>query len=141
MDGEEEVLIVDDDRETREAVSLDFSLHGLSVRQASSAVEALRCIDVRPPAALIVDMMLPSTSGLDLCRLLRRRPETAGIPILVYSGYPNPDHADTGLYDLALSKSVETGALVLAIESLLQRSEDARERAAQRASERVSPAT
>jgi DNA-binding response OmpR family regulator len=135
------ILIVDDEADTCDALGMALELEGFEVRCAGTAAEALRLIDERHPSVLIVDMLLPATSGLDLCRLLRRRWKTAGIPILVYSGHPNPDHTDKGLYDVALAKSVETGALVLAVESLLTTLDDEPQGAAQRRIAAESPAT
>jgi DNA-binding response OmpR family regulator len=133
-----DVVVVDDNEDMRDSVGVLLELEGFQVRLASNAAEALQLIEERRPGVMIVDMLLPGTSGLDLCRFLRRRPATAGIPILVYSGHPNPDHTDKGLYDLALTKSVEPNALVLAVETLLVRAEDD---AGQRGAEAESPAT
>jgi two-component system phosphate regulon response regulator PhoB len=138
---DKDILIVDDEADTREAVSLALELEGFEVRCAATAAEALRLIDERHPAVMIVDMLLPFISGLELCRLLRRRWETAGIPIIVYSGHPNPDHTDKGLYELALAKSVATQALVLAVETLLTRLDDQTPGAAQRRTAAESSAT
>lgn len=137
----QDILIVDDDADTRDAVGFALELEGFEVRCAATAAEALRLIEERRPAVMIVDMLLPVISGLELCRLLRRRWETAAIPIIVYSGHPNPDHTDKGLYDLALAKSVETSTLVLAIETLLPQLDDGAQGAAQRGAEAESPAT
>jgi DNA-binding response OmpR family regulator len=55
---------------------------------ATSGKQALEEIDRKPPDIVLLDIILPDMSGLDLARALRRNPKTKSIPILAMSGKP-----------------------------------------------------
>lgn len=79
------LLIVDDDRSFREALSASFKRRGYEVRAAASAEEALElCADWTPERA-VIDLRMPGASGLELLRALKRIDQNTEIVLL--TGY------------------------------------------------------
>lgn len=76
------VLIVDDDPDIREVVAAMLEAVGLIVMAAGSAEEALERVRVEPFDLLVLDWNLPKMTGLDLCRILRKEPDHASLPVL-----------------------------------------------------------
>ena len=76
------VLIVDDDPDIREVVAAMLEAVGLVVAAAGSAEEALERVRVEAFDLLVLDWNLPKMTGLDLCRILRKEPDHATLPVL-----------------------------------------------------------
>src|SRR3954469_18231073 len=82
------VLVVDDEPQILRALRIVLRDAGFDVLQAASVEEALDAAALRPPAAAIVDLVLPDGSGIDVCRTLR---EWSDMPILVLSALGEED--------------------------------------------------
>lgn len=80
------LLYVDDEVFNHAFVRLALGDDGYDISAVTSVQAALDCLYQQLPDVLIVDMVMPGISGLDLCRLVRHNPETASLPILVLSG-------------------------------------------------------
>ena len=76
------VLVVDDEPQLLRAVQMKLRAAGYAVDTATSAQEALMKAGMRPPAAIVLDLLLPDGSGTDVCRELRG---WTTAPILVLS--------------------------------------------------------
>jgi two-component system KDP operon response regulator KdpE len=76
------VLVVDDEPQILRAVQMKLRGAGYAVDTAATAKEALMKAGMRPPEAIILDLLLPDGSGTDVCRELRR---WSPAPILVLS--------------------------------------------------------
>ena len=80
------ILAVDDDPDILAVVSLQLKMSGYEVVTAPSALDALRVLrENGPPLAAVVDVAMPELSGLDLVRIFRGRPDTAGLPVVFLS--------------------------------------------------------
>ena len=77
------VLIVEDERDIRDLLILHLQRDGFEVTSAGSGEEALAQVRQSPPDLLVLDLMLPAMSGLEVCRRLRQEPATATLPILM----------------------------------------------------------
>ena len=77
------VLIVEDERDIRDLVVLHLQRDGYEVTSAASGEEALAHVRQSPPDLVVLDLMLPAMSGLEVCRRLRQDPATATLPILI----------------------------------------------------------
>src|SRR5262249_58876846 len=77
------VLIVEDERDIRDLILLHLQLDGYQVTTAGSGEDALLQVKQSPPDLVLLDLMLPGMSGLEVCRRLRQEPTTAGLPILM----------------------------------------------------------
>jgi signal transduction histidine kinase/DNA-binding response OmpR family regulator len=78
------VLVVDDDPELRRVVGMDLRGEGLEVWTAETAEEGARLAQKRP-SLILLDLLLPDRSGLDLLEALKKDPVTRDIPVLVVS--------------------------------------------------------
>ena len=77
------LLLVEDDRAIAELVKFHFTRAGYTVTSTPNGEEALILVDEIRPDLLILDWMIEGISGIELCRMLRRKPATAKLPILM----------------------------------------------------------
>ena len=77
------VLIVEDEPGIVEMLRYNLEASGLEVGVAVDGDEALISIDEREPDLVLLDWMLPGTSGIEVCRQLRRKRETRTIPVIM----------------------------------------------------------
>jgi DNA-binding response OmpR family regulator len=66
-----DVLVVEDDRDLNELIGAYVSITGLDCRSALTGADALREIDRKAPAAVVLDLMLPDMSGFDICQRIK----------------------------------------------------------------------
>ena len=88
------VLVVDDEPQILRALQIKLRGAGYAVDAAASKREALVQAAMRPPDALIVDLLLPDGSGTDLCRELRKHTQA---PILILSAVGDEQEKITAL--------------------------------------------
>jgi two-component system phosphate regulon response regulator PhoB len=79
------VLLVEDEPAQREVLSYNLQAEGFDVQTASNGEEALQLIAEHAPDLILLDWMMPHVSGIEVCRRLKARPETRGIPIIMLS--------------------------------------------------------
>ena len=78
------VLVVDDDARLREFMRVNLEMEGYSVREASSADEALEALEDKAPDLVLLDVVMP---GVDGWQMLQRMQERHGsIPVIMFSG-------------------------------------------------------
>ena len=77
------VLIVDDEAAIRDLVEDTLALAGHDVIVAASGVEALAQIATCRPDCLVLDVMMPGMSGLEVLNRLRQDPATSGLPVIM----------------------------------------------------------
>ena len=82
-DAPRKILIVEDEEDIRSLVRYNLEAEGFRVVDASDGEHGLRQADTERPALIILDLMLPGLSGLEVCRLLRAQEDTAPVPILI----------------------------------------------------------
>ena len=117
------VLVVDDHAPTVNLIRDALETAGLSVLAARNGAECLLAVDRERPDLLILDVMMPVLDGLQTLRVLRGRPETADLPVIVLSGRDDfqdfRDLCRNGA-DLYLTKPIRIGAVVAAAKWLLE---------------------
>ena len=79
------VLLVEDEPAQREVLAYNLEAEGFAVTQAADGEEAMLLVDEAAPDIIILDWMMPNLSGIEVCRRLKMRPETRGIPIIMLS--------------------------------------------------------
>lgn len=77
------VLIVEDEKDVREMLRLNLKAGGFDVLEAHNGAEGLAIAKAELPSVVILDLMMPEMSGMEVCRALRRNPATSRIPILM----------------------------------------------------------
>lgn len=80
------IFIVDDEIGALTLIGIMLERGGFDVQKAQNAKEALSKLKHEgPPDMFILDVMMPEIDGIQLCRMLRERPETKELPILILS--------------------------------------------------------
>lgn len=83
-----DVVIVDDDKETRDTLACVLESSGYRVRTATSGRQALDTLAGMPvlPRLVLLDLLMPGMSGDDVVREMKRTPPLAGVPVVLFSG-------------------------------------------------------
>jgi CheY-like chemotaxis protein len=87
------ILVVDDNLHLQIAFKKVLTSSGYRVELASDGEEGLRLALEKRPDVIVLDMMLPKLSGLDVLRALKVDPRTVGIPVIALSGLPVSNEA------------------------------------------------
>ncbi len=91
------VLLVEDSPTQALRIQLELLRHDLKVEIASTGTRTLAAVHNSPPAAIILDVDLPDTTGYTLCRTLKSDPKTAHIPIVMLTHRDAAQDALAGL--------------------------------------------
>ena len=120
------ILIVEDEPDIRKLVHYNLAQERFMVLEAEDGEKALKTIQREKPHLIILDLMLPGLSGLELCRNLRQRPETARLPILMLTAKASEADRVVGLEmgaDDYLTKPFSPRELVARVKAILRRAE------------------
>lgn len=79
------ILVVDDEPEILELLQYNFNKRGLEVSVARNGQEGLELIEKDPPQIIVLDIMMPVMSGIEMCRKLRQQEQFKNIPVLFLS--------------------------------------------------------
>src|SRR5512146_589103 len=79
------VLLVEDETDIRELIRYSLAQAGLEVEEASDGAEALDKMRAFAPDLVVLDLMLPGMTGLEVCQRLRSRAATTHLPIMIVS--------------------------------------------------------
>lgn len=115
------ILLVEDDPALRTLITRTLRENGFAVRAASAAPEMWAAFENGPVELILLDVMLPGTSGFDLCRALRQR---TAIPIIFISAKGSETDRVVGLElgaDDYLAKPFGTRELVARVRAVLRR--------------------
>jgi CheY-like chemotaxis protein len=88
------VLVVEDDRFLRRACEASLRQRGLDVIAAADGEEGLRLARAEHPALILLDLLMPKMSGLEVLRALKGDEATRGIPVLVLSNSSRQQDVD-----------------------------------------------
>ena len=116
-----DVLIVDDDGDVRDVLTLLLASHGAAVRAVASTAEALDAIHMSSPDLLLADIGLPDEDGYSLIRKIRTRERernAARLPAIAVSAYAtlaDREQASAAGYDGHVPKPIDADVLALAI--------------------------
>ena len=97
------VIIVDDDRDTREMLTLALELEGFEVGQAANGLRLISAMHVDRPDVILLDVMMSWIDGFELCRAIKRNPTFADIPVIFISARKGPEDERAGLEAGAVS--------------------------------------
>src|SRR3954451_14778583 len=124
------VLIIEDDADIAEGLKYNLEREGLTTVLAATGERGLEeALNQRnPPALIILDLMLPGISGTDLCRRLRREPQTRRTPILMLTAKSSESDRVAGLdlgADDYITKPFSVRELMARVRAALRRTDDA----------------
>ena len=111
------ILIVEDDVELRRFFRTVLSFEGFEVQEAGDGLDALHRLDESPPDLVILDLMLPTMSGLVIRQEIAAQAHTRNIPIVVVTGSALP--LDDLELPCVLRKPISPDALIGAIRKCL----------------------
>jgi CheY-like chemotaxis protein len=114
------VLLVEDDRDTREMYSEFLSHSGLRVTEAPSGRRALESVGEQCPDIVVTDIAMPGMDGIELSRRLRSCAPTRDVPIIAVSGNASERVREAGA-DVVLQKPCAPDHLLHVIEGVLHR--------------------
>jgi two-component system phosphate regulon response regulator PhoB len=118
------ILVVDDEPDISALVAYHLAREAYRVRTAADGVEALRAVDAESPDLIVLDLMLPGMSGLEVLRELRHRPEAEGIPVILLTARRGEEDRIAGLSlgaDDYVAKPFSPQELVLRVGAVLRR--------------------
>jgi two-component system, cell cycle response regulator len=117
------ILVVDDEPDNSDLLSRRLMRRGYEVSCASGAEQAMIAIDSRTPNLVLLDVLMPKVSGLDLLVQLRREPKTADLPVILVSALDETNDIVRGLQLGAndyVTKPVNMPVLLARIETHLK---------------------
>jgi DNA-binding response OmpR family regulator len=91
------VIIVDDDRETREMLTLALELEGFDVAQAANGLRLISVLHVDRPDVILLDVMMSWIDGFELCRAIKKNEEFRDIPVIFISAKKTSQDVRVGL--------------------------------------------
>jgi len=116
------ILVVDDEPEITRMLQVMLEHHGYTVRRAHGTAQGMHILESEPPDLVLLDLMMPHLSGVELCGYIRRDPRTAKVPVIVYTAANNDEVVRSAMEAGAtkfLSKTVDRAELIKAIDEAL----------------------
>ena len=121
------ILIIEDEKTLCEKLAHALRQEGMKVATALDGEIGLALAQEKPPDLLLLDIMLPGLDGISICRILRRNPETAQIPILMLTARGTEVDKIIGLEtgaDDYVVKPFALGELLARVRALLRRARE-----------------
>jgi len=126
--GSKRVLLVEDERDMAELVALRLRREHYEVEVVHDGAAALDRVRCRPPDLLLLDIMLPRTSGIDVLREVRADPRTAHVPVILLTARSEEGDILLGLHlgaDDYVTKPFSMAVLMARVAAVLRRAEAA----------------
>jgi DNA-binding response OmpR family regulator len=120
------ILVADDEPDLLELIEYNIANQGHSVLTACDGVEALKSAVARIPDLVILDVMMPKLTGIEVAKRMRAQSETAGIPIIMLTAKAEESNELEGLgagADDYITKPFSMQILLARIEALVRRSQ------------------
>ena len=92
-----DLLLIEDDEAIAELIVWHFAREGFSVRQTPDGEQALILVEERVPDIVLLDWMIESLPGIEVCRRLRRNPKSANVPIIMLTARGEEEDRIRGL--------------------------------------------
>lgn len=97
MNNQPLILLVEDSPTQALEIQSHLQDYGFSVIVAEDGVSGLRCVDEHGPDLVVLDVNLPKMDGFQVCRRLKRDPQTARIPVIMLTVADSSESTITGL--------------------------------------------
>jgi two-component system phosphate regulon response regulator PhoB len=121
------ILIVEDDENIQQLVGYNLAKAGFHVLYADNGEQALATVKREQPDLLVLDLMLPGLNGFEVCRILRKDPQTRSLPIIMLTAKSEENDVSTGLdlgADDYITKPFSPRILVSRIKTALRRRDE-----------------
>jgi len=123
----ENILVVEDEEDILDIIRITLTREGYRVTGVTSGEEALRSVLSRAPDLVLLDLMLPGISGLEVCRRIKGDPRTASIPVIMVTARGEETDIVTGLElgaDDYIPKPFSNRVLVARIHAVIRRKKE-----------------
>jgi len=80
-----EILVVDDDPDVVKSVRLILEKTGYPILSALNGDDALKVVEAERPVLIMLDLVMPGKSGLEVCRILKSQPRSKNIPVIMFT--------------------------------------------------------
>jgi len=124
--GTQRVLVVEDEPDIAALLAYHLTREGYRVETATTGQEGIAAVHRETPDLMVLDVMLPGVSGLDVLRTVRSESATQDMPVLVLTARREPEDRILGFElgaDDYLTKPFSPKELVLRVEAILRRSQ------------------
>lgn len=124
--GGQKILVVEDEPDIRKLVQYNLVQERFKVVEAEDGEQALKLLPHEKPDLVILDLMLPGLSGIELCKILRQKNETARLPILMLTAKAGEADRVVGLEmgaDDYLAKPFSPREMVARVRAILRRTQ------------------
>ncbi len=120
------ILVVEDEKDIQQLVKLYLEKEGFRVVTAMTGPDGLKQVAQEQPDLVVLDLMLPDMNGLDVCKRIRAKTETALLPIIMLTAKAEESDTVIGLElgaDDYVTKPFSPKALTARVKALLRRME------------------
>jgi len=120
------IIAVEDERDILDLITYNLTREGFEVTGIDNGEQALEMIRRKRPDLILLDLMLPGVGGLEICRMLKAKPETADISIIMVSAKGEESDVVVGLEigaDDYVAKPFSMKVLLARIHAVLRRRE------------------
>lgn len=91
------ILVVDDEPEIATIISLILEMNGYNVIKMHGTAQAMAAVGREHPDLVVLDVMMPGVSGLELSRYIRREPGMENVPIVIVSARGRQEEIEEGM--------------------------------------------
>jgi CheY-like chemotaxis protein len=113
--NEWQVLVVEDEFDSMQTISLVLAYHGIEVVRARNGKECLKTLEDLQPTAVVMDLMMPEMDGWETLARIRANKATAALPVVAVTAYYSVDveeEAHKAGFNAFFSKPVRPAAFV-----------------------------
>ncbi len=124
MTDSRKIVIIEDEPDTAEMYAEMMRISGYSVVKFFGGLSAVEQLVDQDPSAVVLDLMMPDLSGLEVLNYIKSQPSLAKIPVVIVSAKTMPEDIETGLKAGAnayLTKPVSYSSLKQAIDNAIAR--------------------
>ena len=120
------ILIIDDEKDIVDLISYNLEKEGFATIKAYDGEDALKLVKAKRPDLIILDLMLPGMRGLEVCKFIRKNPETETLPIIMLTAKVDQVDKILGLEmgaDDYITKPFNVRELIARIHAVMRRAE------------------
>ena len=117
-----EILIIEDDKNSRELVAYLLTASGYATLSATNGEHGMQCINAKCPDLVICDLQMPIMDGYAVIRRLRANPATRGLPVIAVTAFSMVGDRESVLtagFNGYMSKPIEPETFVAEVEQFL----------------------
>ncbi|MHB8771550.1 MAG: response regulator [Syntrophales bacterium] len=123
---QKKILIADDEKDIVELIAYNLEREGYAVVKAFDGQKAWEKVNAEKPDLVILDLMMPAISGMEVCRMIRRQSGTAALPIIMLTAKSDALDKILGLEvgaDDYITKPFHVRELIARVRAVLRRAE------------------